>query len=171
MVTTTTKCTASAFDTSRLSTIHPVEQCLCLLPSICPIMGLVISVLLSIFFIISILPNLMFFHLFVLLCNAIVLTWSGVYYGLFCRSTTSSSKDRRSMSRSAGETPSSMLGGNSGQLQQTLTQRKGVREPPTIKVAFFLLDEPIPYSVTVPGTEITLAKFKEQITKKGGNYR
>lgn len=54
--------------------------------------------------------------------------------------------------------------------QQTLTQRKGVREPPVIKVAFFLLDEPIPYSTTVPGAEITLAKFKELITKKG-NYR
>jgi len=66
------------------------------------------------------------------------------------------------MSRSVGE--SSSLG------QQTLTQRKGVPTPPQIKVAFFLPDEPIPYSVTEPGTDITLARFKELITKKG-NYR
>jgi len=69
------------------------------------------------------------------------------------------------MSRSAGDSTTPTLSS-----QQTLTQRKGVPAPPQIKVAFFLLDEPIPYSVTVPVNQITLAKFKELITKKG-NYR
>lgn len=67
------------------------------------------------------------------------------------------------MSRSAGD--SSSLSS-----QQTLTQRKGVPVPPQIKVAFFLPDEPIPYTVTVPGNEITLASFKELVTKRG-TYR
>lgn len=68
------------------------------------------------------------------------------------------------MSRSAGDAA-----------MQTLTQRKGVLLPPAapqLKVAFFLLEEPIPYSVTIQGSEITLSKFKEllPLTKKG-NYR
>lgn len=88
------------------------------------------------------------------------------FYVFSCRSTTSSSKDRRSLSRSVGE---AMLNSGASQ-QQTLTQRKGVLAPPQLKVAFFLIDEPIPYSVTVNESELTLAKFKDLVTKKG-NYR
>lgn len=59
---------------------------------------------------------------------------------------------------------------------QTLTQRKGVPVPPAasmmphLRVAYFLPDEPIPYSMSVAGAEITLSKFKEIVAKKG-NYR
>ncbi|XP_067943194.1 axin-1-like isoform X2 [Watersipora subatra] len=83
------------------------------------------------------------------------------------KSSASSSKDKRSMSKSASDA-SAMMGG--ARQQQTLTQRKGVLAPPQLKVAFFLIDEPIPYSVTVNETELTLGKFKDLVTKKG-NYR
>lgn len=87
----------------------------------------------------------------------------------FClRSVASSGKDRRALSKSSGDS-SAILGNNNSQMQ-TLTQRKGVLAPPQLKVAFFLIDEPIPYSVTVNESELTLAKFKDLVTKKG-NYR
>lgn len=99
----------------------------------------------------------------VMWCLWVIWYWWWVIFSCY-RSTSSSSKQRSAFSRSAADSSTT------GLQQQTLTQRKGVRDPPQIKVAFFLLDEPIPYSTTVPGAEITLAKFKELITKKG-TYR
>ena len=82
----------------------------------------------------------------------------------------STSSGKKSVSRSAAD----MSG------MQTLTQRKGVPVPPTVvptpqlRVAYFLPEEPIPYSMSVSGSEISLSKFKELINAmvtKRGNYR
>jgi len=37
-------------------------------------------------------------------------------------------------------------------------------------VGYYFCGEPIPYRITVPGKRITLAQFKQLITKRG-NYR
>jgi len=75
----------------------------------------------------------------------------------------SGAKERKSTSSGGGQ-----------QSQRAPTAAGAQQQPAQLRVAYYLNDQPIPYSTTVPMSDITLLKFKElvkELIAKKGTYR